>query len=191
MANPTAFQKKLATVAQQQYDKYHLFRENQKPLSTQIRSYWTGLGFTFPGVGERWSAVFISWCVKQAGATKAQFKFSARHAEFVFEAIKNAKSGSGVFRGYPVTDYSPKLGDILQNNQPGLSFDFAYAAAKSSYSSHSAIVMEVGSDNKGQYLRTIGGNESNSVGLKEVRLDSKGRVKNGEGVYISVIETLL
>lgn len=191
MANPTAFQKKLATVAQQQYDKYHLLRENQKPLSDQIKLYWTELNFKFPGVGEKWSAVFVSWCVKQAGATGSQFTFAARHSEFVFKAIKNAKSGSGVFRGHPVDSYAPKLGDILHNNQPGFSFDFAYAASHEGYSSHSAIVMEVGSDNKGLYLRTIGGNESDSVGLKEVRLDSKGRVKNQDGIYISVIETLL
>jgi hypothetical protein len=43
---------------------------------------------------------------------------------------------------------------------------------------------------KGNYLRTIGGNEENSVGMKEARLDSKGFVKNGDGHYIAVIETL-
>ena len=41
------------------------------------------------------------------------------------------------------------------------------------------------------YLRTIGGNESDSVGMKEVRLDADGLVKNPAGLYISVIETLL
>ena len=54
-----------------------------------------------------------------------------------------------------------------------------------------AIVMEVGVDNKGNYLRTIGGNESDSVGMKEVRLDGNGLVKNPAGLYISVIETML
>ena len=51
--------------------------------------------------------------------------------------------------------------------------------------------MEVGGDSKGNYLRTIGGNESDAVGMKEVRLDADGRVKNAAGLYISVIETLL
>ena len=54
-----------------------------------------------------------------------------------------------------------------------------------------AIVMEVGVDNKGNYLRTIGGNESDSVGMKGVRLDGNGLVKNPAGLYISVIETML
>jgi hypothetical protein len=53
------------------------------------------------------------------------------------------------------------------------------------------IVLEVGVDNKGNYRRAIGGNEENSVGIKEARLDSKGFVKNGDGHYIAVIETRL
>jgi len=74
----TTFQKQLATAAQKQYDKYHLYRENQPPLSQQIPNYWTGIGLTFPGVSVAWSAVFVSWCVKQAGATAQQFRFAQR-----------------------------------------------------------------------------------------------------------------
>jgi hypothetical protein len=188
---PTAFQKRLATIAQTQYDKFRFIRENQEPLASQIEAYWTGLGFKFPGVEVAWSAVFVSWCVKQAGATNAQFTFAPMHSTFMRAAIKNAQAGVGVFRGHDLNEYAPKVGDILQNNRAGNSYDFAYAASHGSYKSHSAIVMEVGVDNKGNYLRTIGGNEENSVGMKEARLDSKGFVKNGDGHYIGVIETLL
>lgn len=188
---PTAFQKKLATIAQQQFDKFHLLREGQDPLASQIKVYWKDLGFSFPGVDTPWSAVFVSWCVKQAGATKQQFLFSPAHSQFVFQAIANTSAGTGVFRGHPTSEYAPKLGDILHNNRSGNSFDFAFAKTHKSYESHSAIVMEVGVDTKGRYLRTIGGNESDSVGMKEVRLDAKGFIKNASGLYISVIETLL
>ena len=82
------------------------------------------------------------------------------------------------------------MGDILQNNRSGNQFDFAHAKANQKYISHSAIVVEVGSDSKGNYLRTIGGNENDSVGLKEVRLDTKLLIKNASGIYISVIENL-
>ena len=185
------FQKKLATIAQQQYEKYHLIRENQEPLASQIQSYWVDLKFKFPGVGEAWSAVFISWCVKQAGATGAQFIFAPSHSQFVQAAIKNERQSVGVFHGHDVTTYAPKLGDILQNNRAGNHFDFQYASTHGQYKSHSAIVIEVGSDNRGRYLRTIGGNEDNSVGMKEARLDAKGFVKNADGLYISIVETLL
>ncbi len=187
----TSFQKKLATIAQGQYDRYRFLRENQEPLSTQIKAYWRGIGLPFPGVDEAWSAVFVSWCVKNAGATAAQFKFSSAHSRFVHAAIANAQSGNGVFHGRRPLEYAPKTGDILHNNRAGNRFDFDFAKANKQYKSHSAIVIEVGTDSRGRYLRTIGGNEGDSVGMKEVRLTARGLVKNGDGLYIAVIETLL
>lgn len=187
----THYQKRLASIAQLQYQKYRLLRENEPPLSTQIEAYWTDLGLPFPGVSTAWSAVFVSWCVKQAGATPQQFPFSSQHSRFVHAAIKNARNGSGVFHGHEVGAYAPKLGDIVQNNRAGNRYDFRHAETHVSYASHSAVVYEVGVDNRGRYLRTIGGNESDSVGMKEVRLDSAGRIKNPAGLYIAVIETLL
>lgn len=192
MPAPTSFQKRLAALVLDQHEKFSLLRESQPPLSTQIAQYWTGLGLKFPGVGTAWSAVFISWCVKTAGATAKQFRFSPMHSVFVFQAIRNAAVPGSVFIGRDVGQYSPKLGDILQNNRdPKLKANFAFASTHTSYSSHSAVVFEVGVDSAGRYLRTIGGNESDSVGMKEVRLDAQGRVKNPQGLYISVIETLL
>lgn len=191
MATPTAYVKRLASTARQQYEKFRFLKENEPPLSTQIARYWAGIGDKFPGVETPWSAVFVSWCVKTAGATKQQFKFAAAHSQFVNQAIKNASEVSAAFVGRALVDYAPKIGDILQNNRGGNRFDFAHASKHSSYASHSAIVVEVGIDNKGRYLRTIGGNEGDTVSLKEVRLDSQGRVRNPLGLYISIIETRL
>jgi hypothetical protein len=186
----TAFAKKLADTAIKQYDRYHLMREQEPALAAQIREYWKGIA-AFQNVSVPWSAVFVSWCVRQAGATAAQFKFAAAHARFVHRAIQNFDQGVGVFHGRDVAGYAPKLGDILQNNRGSHAYDYAYARTHQQYESHSAVVIEVGYDNKGRYLRTVGGNESDSVGLKEVRLTAKGLVKNDHGIYISIIETLL
>lgn len=191
MSTQTAFAKRLAGIAHQQHAKYHLMRENEPPLAVQISQYWKDIGIAFPGVATPWSAVFVSWCVKTAGATKQQFKFAAAHSAFVHQAIKNALQPGSVFVGRTLAAYAPKIGDILQNNRAGNHFDFAHASKHSSYPSHSAIVMEIGSDAKGRYLRTIGGNEDDSVGLKEVRLDAKGLVRNPTGMYIAAVETLL
>lgn len=188
---PTTFQRRLATIAQQQFDRFHLLRENQEPLASQIATYWRDLGLAFPGVETAWSAVFVSWCVKSAGATAADFRFSAAHSQFVHRAIANQRAGTGVFHGHPVAAHAPKVGDILQNNRAGRSYDFAFAATHRQYQSHSAVVVEVGEDTRGRYLRTIGGNESDSVGIKEVRLRASGRVADSTGLFISVIETLL
>jgi hypothetical protein len=188
---PTRFQLALASTAQQQFDKYHLYRENQPPLDAQVARYWTDIGFPFVSVQVAWSAVFVSWCVHRAGATALQFHFADAHSVFVYWAIQNAQNNVGDFRGHDVAAYAPKVGDILHNNRSGNHFDFAYASANRHYESHSAVVIEVGADNAGRYLRTIGGNESDSVGMKEVRLSAAGKVLNASRLYISVIETLL
>jgi hypothetical protein len=187
----THFQGRLASIALREHKRFHLLRENQDPLASRIVRYWTDLGFEFPGIQVPWSAVFVSWCVKSAGATAAQFEFAAAHSQFVFKAIANTVAGQGDFRGYAPDQYAPKVGDIVQNNRAGKRFDFAFASTHRAYQSHSAIVVEVGSDDKGQYLRTVGGNESDSVGVKEVRLSPAGRVMNSTGLYVAVVETRL
>ena len=40
-AMSTAFEKRLATIAQEQFDKYRWLRENQDPLASQVEAHWT------------------------------------------------------------------------------------------------------------------------------------------------------
>lgn len=185
------FARKLAAIAQQQHVTYHGVDENEPAMARQIRAYWMDLGYPFPGVGRAWSAVFISWCVLQAGATKQEFRFAASHSTFVHAAIQNALNRTGVFRAYPIGYRAPDVGDIIQNNRNNAKFTYEYAARNSQYTSHSAIVVERGSDAKGAYALTIGGNESDSIRHKEVRLDAQGRIRQrASNPYICVIQTL-
>jgi hypothetical protein len=135
----------------------HEYSESDPELSAQIKRYWQDLGFDFPGVKTAWSAVFVSWCVKKAGATGKEFAFAAAHAKFVKAAIQNALKAVGVFRGLQIDQYAPKVGDIVQNNRSGNKFTYDFARTHSAYESHSAIVVEVGLDHDGHYLMTIGG----------------------------------
>jgi hypothetical protein len=184
----TEFHNKLISTARDQYDRFHTIRENQEPLSSQIKLYWSAIGFHFPGVATAWSAVFVSYCVKAAGATAGQFKFAEAHSEFVYQAIANAKTGKGDFKAFAPRARAPQPGDIIQNNRSGDHFDFAFAADQPSYESHSAIVVEVGARGTERYAKTIGGNESDSVGMKEVALDGDGLIKNPDKLYISVVQ---
>jgi hypothetical protein len=185
----TPFAKKLADIALKQWESYHLLREQEPKLAKQIEQYWTGIG-NFTSVQVHWSAVFVSWCVRQAGATSSEFRFAEAHANFVYKAIQNQQNNQGVFRGRRVAEYAPKVGDILHNNRAGNNFNYDFAAQNHQYESHSAIIIEVGVDSKGRYLRTVGGNENDSVGLKEVRLNQNSIIKNTTGLYISIIQCL-
>lgn len=185
----STFAKRLADSAVKQYDLYRFDSEDDPSLKAQIKRYWTFLSLTFPGVSTPWSAVFVSWNVKTAGATAAEFSFSPRHSVFVKDAIANFKSTSGVFWGQPIASYAPKVGDIIQNNRNGNEFTYGYAESHSSYESHTAIVVEVGVDSNGGYALTIGGNESDSVRRKIVRLKPSGLIKQRTtNPYICVIE---
>ena len=189
----TTFTTRLASLTENEFDQFHGFVETTSRMAGRIKKYWTDIGLHFPGVSTPWSAVFVSFFVKSAGATNAEFKFAAAHSEFVFEAIKNAKNGIGVFRGRPISEYAPKIGDIIQNNRNGNSFDFNHAASHHSYESHTAIVVEHRQDGNGKYVRTIGGNESDTVGDKVIRLKPNGLIRQPSADparFICVIENL-
>jgi hypothetical protein len=135
--------------------------------------------------------VFVSWCVRQAGATSAEFAFAQGHSRFVHKAIDNAKKGVGVFHGIDAAVAKPEVGDIIQNTRGGNNFNFAHAAANKSYNSHSAIVVETGTDTLGRYALTVGGNESDSIRRVRVPLTAAGTIKpRTHNPYISVIKTL-
>jgi len=177
--------------AREQHSLYHQFSEDENPLRGQIRHYWEDIGFTFPGVSTAWSAVFVSWVMREGQSADNGFKASSAHSRFVFKAIQDKQNGTGIFHGYRITDYGPQPGDIIHNNRGGQSLTYDFASEHEAYESHSAIVVEVGSDSNGRYALTIGGNESDTVGLKRVSLDSDGLVRQRQSnPYICVIRTL-
>lgn len=187
----TKYALKLASIAEDLHTRFHMQNENDPPLSKEIATFWKDTGEKFPGVEIPWSAVFVSACVKRAGATSAEFKFSPAHAVFVKQAIKNADAGTGVFRGREITGHAPQIGDIIQNNRGGSTISFAEARKRSDYASHSAIVVETGTDSMGRFALTIGGNEGDSIRRTVVRLDSKGLIKQrATNPFICVIQDL-
>jgi hypothetical protein len=187
----SAFCTNLAKIAEEQHSKFHLIQEGDQPLRSQIKKYWQDLGLGFTSVSVPWSAVFVSWCVKKAGALPTEFKFAAAHSIFVHKAIQNATANTGVFRGVDAATARPAVGDIIQNNRGGTSFNFAHARANRNYQSHSAIVVETGIDALGSYALTIGGNESDSIRRVRVALTAAGVIKpRSTNPYICVIKTL-
>jgi hypothetical protein len=188
---PSTFGKRVTDLAQQQYQQYHLSSEDDPPLEPQIRNYWEEIDFTFPGVKTAWSAVFVSWIMRTAGASASEFKASNAHSRFVFWAIDNLKNNTGLFHAHRLDDYAPKIGDIIHNNRSGQSLTYDFAAAHKAYESHSAVVVEIGSDANGNFAITVGGNEGDSVGRKRVALHPDGTVRQrAPNPYICVIQNL-
>ncbi|HEX8167935.1 MAG TPA: DUF2272 domain-containing protein [Beijerinckiaceae bacterium] len=177
----------LADIALEQHAKFQFLNEHDDKLCKQIKRYWdeTVGGFT-SCTDVPWSAVFVSWCVKQAGATSTEFKFAAAHSVFVHDAINNTPRA---FQGVKITAHAPQIGDIIQNNRGGTSHDFAFAKANKNYASHSAIVVEVGQDSAGRFALTVGGNESDAIRRTRVACDSNGLIKQkSTNPYICILK---
>jgi hypothetical protein len=193
-AAPSAFAAKLASIARAQHDRFHFINEADPQLCGQIKRWTEEIGgefFSCTSNNHPWSAVFVSWCVKEAGATASEFKFSKAHSVFVNKAIQNAINGVGVFHGMQINAHAPNVGDIIQHNRGGTKFDFEHARRNSQYKSHSVIVVEIGQDEDGRFAFCIGGNESDSVRSTVVRLTPQGFVlQRGRNPFICVIKNM-
>lgn len=192
MPAPSAFAAKLAGVAREQHTKFQFLDEADPPLCNQIRKYHTDLGLPFQScAGAPWGSVFVSWCVRQAGATRAEFEFSAVAAVFAHEAIKNASSGTAAFRGFDIAARPPAVGDIILFNRGGAKVDFGFASTHQSYVAHPVIVVEVGGDEEGAFALVIGGNEGDSIRRTKVRLDAQRLIRQRDAnPFICIIKTL-
>lgn len=187
----TPFAKTVAATALQQYTRFHDLSEDQTPLKEQIRCYWEELGYTFPGVQTPWSAVFISWTIRTSGAAANEFKTSNAHSRFVFWAIQNTINATGMFRAQRLAEYAPRIGDIIHHNRGGQKITYDFAARHEAYESHSAIVVELGTDASGKYVMTIGGNESDTVSRRRHAVHPDGTlVDRTVNPYICVIQNL-
>jgi hypothetical protein len=173
----------VVAIAQAEFDRFHGINEGDQPLRGRIADYYEAGGGSRtldPTLNENaWSAAFISFCVKQAGATPDQFAFSLSHSVYVHAAIANADANRGVFRGHRITEYTPKLGDLIHHNRSGGTLSFDFARAHTGYPSHSAIVVDFEVRNGIRHSVTIGGNEflaggSGTVGTKLFPLDANG-----------------
>lgn len=175
-------------VAKAEFDRFAGIDEGAEPLRSRIADYYEAGGGSRtldPTLNENaWSAAFVSFCMKRSGATAEQFKFNLSHSVFVRAAIANADAGRGVFRGRRVTEYGPRLGDLIHHNRSGGTLNFDFAREHAGYPSHSCIVVDFETRQGVRHAVTIGGNEflaagSGTVGKKSFALDANGFLDQG------------
>lgn len=190
------YKKNLVSITSRQFTLFGGYSETEDPLLSQVGLYWKAVDTNVHPISQAWSAAFISWCIKEAGATTSEFKFSGLHAEYVQQAIAYPNAA---FEGLDIQDNkaAPDLGDIINHNRKDGVITFNDAKTKNDFFSHSAIVVEKGEDSNGLYVRTIGGNEETSehregtVGDSIVRLDTNGKIKQRANYkFIALIKTL-
>lgn len=159
-------------------------QETDDPQYLRIGDYWKAVGQPMngrtvnnQGIRPVWSAAFISFVLKEAGAGN-RFKYSAAHGHYFQDFVD--RSGPVLYEAVPTEDIIPKIWDIVHYGRgEAAQHDFATAHADygndSFYPSHASIVVEV--DRNARVIRTIGGNEGNSVKRATHQLDENGHLK--------------
>lgn len=133
-----------------------------------------------------WSAVFISYLMKNAGFSREEFAFSDSHADYVRAALDaSAAEAAGrdapqAFRACDVATTPPRAGDLLcatRDRSAGINGFAALAAALAArphgddFPMHCDLVVrsDEGGDAK---IETIGGNVVQSVTLTRMTLNA-------------------
>lgn len=165
-------------------------RETDEGFWQRVGQYWlegTGKKWTGRDTGYAWSAAFISYIMKKSGAGN-NFRYSESHSTYIRWSTANRlnNKSDNFFFAFDFNEYIPKVGDLVcYSRQPGVT----YGNQPSWYMSHSDLVVEVLSNV--QELKVIGGNVSNAVTLKHLRIDSNGMIIDTNNKWFAVIENRL
>lgn len=160
-------------------------QEGQSPWYKYVGEFWS-VGVdddTLTGRNDvPWSAAFISWLMRKAGAGN-RFVYSPRHAVYISRAIRDKTQGrmNAGYWCYRLHDEKPVPGDIVcWGRQPGIDYDHQNGG---DYKGHCDLVVSVGN---GQ-IEIIGGNVGNSVTRRPLALDDNGFLKpvmqHGENLF--------
>lgn len=174
----SAFGKQLAAVARKEYDTFGAMRETDAPLASRIEEYLSTLGLAAPIANVPWSALFVSYCVRAAGASADEFPASMAASTFAKRALDDAAAGTGAFHAYDVRHTPVDVGDIVIMNRAGDRFDLAYARTHAMYPSHPVIVdgLDDASTND-SVARVIAGNVRNTIDRRPLDLNADGTLK--------------
>ena len=151
-----------------------------------------------------WSAVFISYVIKKAGAGNA-FRYSTLHTAYIDFAKQAYSAGDAArFGAYPITKAKPEIGDLVSNDRCKQRKDKKCVEChRTNYenvgdrndkghlyrNSHSDIVVDI--DRKNNRIKVIGGNVNQSVDYKWISLRSDGRLpeRTRDGCeYIAILK---
>jgi peptidoglycan hydrolase-like protein with peptidoglycan-binding domain len=186
-----AFRQRIVRIANQELARWGRGRikETDPRIRRVLQDYWktgTGADYSDAQLGDSsfqtdhpWSAAFISWVMKTAGAGPA-FKYSSAHSTYTRWAKDNrVGNADNPFKAYRTTEIVPQVGDIICRSRAGSGAN--YDNIRPGMKTHCDIVTEV----RPGGLIAIGGNVANSVSQKTLRTDAGGRLADPN--YFAVI----
>jgi hypothetical protein len=124
------------------------------------------------GIKNPWSAAFISWIMKEAGAAD-KFKRDASHSVYIHDAVQKRKNRvvNAPFVAFKVDEVTPEVGDLVCAPRAS-SADFVKYDTPPHYASHCDLVVA----KRPNEIDMIGGNVNNSVSKTTIELNTEGKV---------------
>lgn len=163
--------------------------ELDERVTTRLQQYWQAVGVKASLEQLRserfhnempWSAAFISWVMKQAGAGD-DFHYSDSHWEYVAAAKKNRLAGNdNPYKAYRPSEQPTALGDIVVKRRA--TNTATYDNIETGHPTHGDFVVAI----KDGQAETIGGNVSNSVRTTMFPLDDQLHVSDER--YFAIVK---
>ena len=188
-ATPTsALRARIVQFAAQEWQRWGngTITESDPSMRATLEGYWIAATGSPPAAANwwepYWSAVFISWVMRQAGAG-SQFAYSSAHTTYVAAAKGNRlANNANPFKAYRVSERAPRPGDLICAERSGSGVTYDNVDDGSFYPSHSDVVVEA---QPGRIV-VIGGNVGNTVGRKTVTVDAAGKLSSA---YYAVLQS--
>ena len=172
--------------------KANKLKETVEPYASRIGDFWLAipagsysdivednpkakeLGKLDGTIDEPWSAAFISYVMKTAGAGNS-FPYAAGHYTWIYKSIKNKedKKLTSSLVGYKPGELELKVGDLLgKSRTDGITYETV--TSEKWFATHSDVVVEVDKANKAAYV--IGGNVGQTVSKVKVTITKDGKL---------------
>ena len=202
-APPSTLGQAIATVARGELRRWRPagrppLRETDAAAAPVLGKYYrVGVGATVPEAQLRsagfqaknpWSAVFISYLLRTAGAGAA-FAYSRAHQTYVRAARRNRLEGrtGNPFWAYRVEEVAPRVGDLVCAARSGSGATYDNIGDGQIRATHCDVVTEV----EPGRIRVIGGNVDQSVTARWRRTGPDGRLdrRGDQTDFFAVLST--
>jgi hypothetical protein len=168
----------------------YAMKEYDPPALALLTKYWNATPTPPVPVtsGPMWSAAFISWVLKEAGAGNL-FEYSGAHIRYIRAArINRRDSTQNPFRLYRINEFIPRMqpGDLVCKARAGSGLTFDNVLTHTNTAAHVDIITEI--DRVNNRLRVVGGNVCDNVDHKRLNIVGGNRITNsdGEGYFAGI-----
>ena len=156
-----------------------IIRETENPLSLRVLEYFSLVGR--PDIrdpsAEPWSAAFISFVMRSAGADASEFPISPHHARYILTALRHRMSNrlDAPIVYFDRDEMAPRPGDLVGFSRTARVKNRADIEAflpDKFFPSHTDLVIDVSPGR----VTAIGGNVSQTIKTSSIKTDGGGKI---------------